>query len=248
MSRGNPPASEAGRTGPAMAVSTTASDPPPRATKITVAVLGLLVAFAGIEHGVGEIMQGSVPPESRVIESWRDVYAFEQLGGEPALTIIPNLLITGIMAIGVSVAIAVWSVWFADRRHGGLVLIGLSIVLLLVGGGFGPPLIGVLVGITAIGMGRPPTRKVTPASRLLSRLYPWPLVVTVLAFLALAPGTVVLRHFVGVDEALVVIVLIVTAFASLLLALITARARDRRPESTGPPAEAPGRGTSLGRP
>jgi hypothetical protein len=82
---------------------------------------------------------------------------------------------------------------------------------------------------------------VTPASRLLSRPYPWPLVVTVLAFLALAPGTVLLRHFVGVDEALLVIVLIVTAFASLLLALITARARDRRPESTGPPAETPGR-------
>jgi hypothetical protein len=69
-----------------------------------------VVAFAGIEHGVGEMMQGSVAPESRVIESWRDVYAFDQLGGEPALTIIPNLLITGAMAIGVSVAIAVWSV------------------------------------------------------------------------------------------------------------------------------------------
>jgi di/tricarboxylate transporter len=156
--------------------------------------------------------------------------------------------------------IAVWSVWFADRRHGGLVLIGLSIVLLLVGGGFGPPLIGVLVGITAIGMGRPPPRAVTPASRLLSRLYPWPLVVTVLALLGLAPGTVLLRHFVvvaafrgccgiswllrhfvGLDETLLVIVLVVTAFASLFLALITARARDRRPESTGPPAETPGR-------
>ena len=104
MSRGNPPASEAGRTGPATAVSATASDPPPRATKITVAVLGLLVAFAGIEHGVGEIMQGPVAPESLVIESWRDVTAFAQLGGEPALTVIPNLVITGILAIGVSLS------------------------------------------------------------------------------------------------------------------------------------------------
>lgn len=225
----------------ATTLSATVADPPPRATKITVAVLGLLVAFAGIEHGVGEILQGPVAPESRVIESWRDVSAFDQLGGEPALTVIPNLLITGILAIGVSVAIAVWSVWFADRRHGGLVLIGLSIVLLLVGGGFGPPLIGVLVGITAIGMGRPTTRAVTPASRLLSRLYPWPLVVTVLALLGLVPGTVLLRHFAGVDDALLVVVLVVTAFASLFLALITARARDRRPESTGPPAETPRR-------
>ena len=36
----------------ATTLSATVADPPPRATKITVAVLGLLVAFAGIEHGV----------------------------------------------------------------------------------------------------------------------------------------------------------------------------------------------------
>ena len=126
MSRRHFPARKAGSTDPATAVSATASDPPPRATKITVAVLGLVVAFAGIEHGLGEILQGPVAPESRVIESWREVSAFDQLGGEPALTVIPNLLISGILAIGVSLAIAVWSVWFADRPHGGLVLIGLS--------------------------------------------------------------------------------------------------------------------------
>ena len=183
MSRGNPPASEAGRTGPATAVSATASDPPPRATKITVAVLGLPVAFAGTSTALARSCRARLP-QSRGSSSRRDVHAPDQLGGEPALTIIPNLLITGIMAIGVSVAIAVWSVWFADRRHGGLVLIGLSIVLLLVGGGFGPPLIGVLANHSArhgqvvdaeSDSGQPATESALPLAtgHLRARL-PWP--------------------------------------------------------------------------
>jgi len=121
-----------------------------RATRIFVAVFGSLAALAGIEHGVGELLQGSGRPAGLVIQSWPDSAFFRIQSGEPALTVVPDLLAAGILTIAVSLVLLVWSVAFVQRRHGGLVLIGLSLVLLLVGGGFGPPLLGTLVGLTAV--------------------------------------------------------------------------------------------------
>ena len=77
------------------------------ATRTVVSTFGLLAGLAGIEHGLGEILQGSVGPEGPVIESWPDSKAFEILGGEPAMTVIPNLLVTGIVAVIVAVAVLV---------------------------------------------------------------------------------------------------------------------------------------------
>jgi len=77
------------------------------ATRTVVSTFGLLAGLAGIEHGVGEILQGSVRPAGPVIESWPGSKAFEILGGEPALTVIPNLLVTGIVAVIVAVAVAI---------------------------------------------------------------------------------------------------------------------------------------------
>ena len=99
------------------------------------AVLGTLVGLAGVEHGVGEILQGPVRPDRLVIASWPDASALEILSGEPAMTVVPNLLVTGVLAVAVGLLLVVWSVGFAGRRHGGWVLIGVSTLLLLVGGG-----------------------------------------------------------------------------------------------------------------
>jgi len=65
------------------------------------------------------------------------------------MTIIPNLLVTGILAIIVGVLLSVWSAKFVSRKHSGLVMILLSIVLLLVGGGLIPPLFGIAAGVLA---------------------------------------------------------------------------------------------------
>jgi len=77
-----------------------------RATRIVVATLGVLVGLAGIEHGVGEILQGSVRPQGLAIQSWAHSQAFQILGGEPAMTVIPNLLVTGVLAVIVALAVA----------------------------------------------------------------------------------------------------------------------------------------------
>src|SRR5215204_6980594 len=101
------------------------------ATRVTVSTFGTLAGLAGIEHGIGEVLQGNVAPEGVMILSWPESELFRILAGEPAMTIVPNLLVTGILAIFVSVVFFVWATTFVQRRNGGLALILLSVVMLL---------------------------------------------------------------------------------------------------------------------
>jgi len=126
------------------------------ATRVTVSTFGTLAGLAGIEHGIGEVLQGNVAPEGVMISSWPESELFGILAGEPAMTIVPNLLATGILAIFVSLVFLVWATIFVQRKHGGLVLIALSVVMLLVGGGFGPPILGIIVGVAATRINAPP--------------------------------------------------------------------------------------------
>lgn len=196
------------------------------ATRATVAALGTLVGLAGVEHGIGEILQGRVPPDGLFIMSWPDAPAMEILSGEPAMTVIPNLLVTGVLAIVVGLAVAAWSIWFASRRHGALVLIGLSVLLLLVAGGLAPPVMGIVVGAVATRIGTAPHGAVGRAGRAMAALWPWFLAGAVVGYLSLVPG-VPLADGLGVASEALVIGLAVFAFANLGLSLWAARAQDR---------------------
>lgn len=217
----------------------TQRDSPPSATRITVGTMGVLVAWAGVEHGVGEVRQGWLAPPSWAFESWEGTAAFGPVGGEPAMTVVPNLLVTGILAVIVALALGVWAVRFADRQHGGIVLIMLSVLLLLVGGGFAPPLIGVLAGILATRPDRATYPPAGPVSRVTARLWPWALVATVAFLLGLVPGLVLLYLVVGTDEPALVSALTAASFVSLALAVVSARARDRTHAAPPRPRQPP---------
>ena len=72
------------------------------ATNVTVATFGALAGLAGLEHGIGETLQGNRAPDGIMIVSWPGSAFFRIVAGEPAMTIVPNLLVTGILAILVS--------------------------------------------------------------------------------------------------------------------------------------------------
>jgi hypothetical protein len=196
------------------------------ATRVTVAVLGTLVGLAGVEHGIGEVLQGPVEPDGLFIMSWPDAAAMEILSGEPAMTLIPNLLVTGVLAVAVGLTVAAWSIWFAHRRYGGLALIGLSVLLLLVGGGIAPPIMGLVVGTVATRIGTIPPRRVGRTGRALAAQWRWVLAGAVLGYLSLVPG-VPLASLIGLTSEWLVIGLATFAFANLALALTAARAHDR---------------------
>jgi deazaflavin-dependent oxidoreductase (nitroreductase family) len=111
--------------------------------------LGVLAGIGGAVHGVGELLQGAGPPNGVVFDSWTRGGIAANLGGEPAMTLVPNLVVTGILSMAASTAVAVWALAFLDRPNSGRGLVGLSVVMLLVGGGFGPPLLGMLAGLVA---------------------------------------------------------------------------------------------------
>jgi hypothetical protein len=199
-----------------------------RATRGVIATFGILAGLAGIEHGIGEISQGSVPPATLIIESWPDAAAFAILGGEPALTVLPNLLLSGTLTVIIALALAIWSVAFVQRPGGGPVLILLSVVLLLVGGGLAPPLIGLILGVAALKMHSVPRRKPRRFLMPLARHWKWILAVGVGGYLALVPGTVLLYYFAGIANDTLVYALILISFGGLILSLVAARAADQR--------------------
>ena len=113
-----------------------------KATKTVATWFGIAAGIAGIEHGYFEILQGNTKPEGLMIPSMGPPCVPEEVWNacEPAMTIIPNFLITGILAVVFGLIILIWSLGFLQHKHGGTVLILLSVALLIFGGGLFPTL------------------------------------------------------------------------------------------------------------
>lgn len=150
------------------------------ATKTVASWFGIVAGIAGIEHGYFEILQGNTKPESSMISSIGPPCVSEEVWNacEPALTIVPNFLVTGILAVIIGLLVLIWSAVFIQRKHGGIILILLSVALLLFGGGLFPPLIGIVGGIAGMKINKPlPGKQPNSILRFGARMWPWPLVI-----------------------------------------------------------------------
>jgi hypothetical protein len=151
-----------------------------RATRIVAASFGVVAGVAGLEHGYFEILQGSTRPETMMFfPSMGPPCVPEEIWNacEPAMTILPNFMITGILSVILGLLIMIWSAAFVQRKNGGLILILLSVALLLFGGGFFPPIIGIIGGVAGTKINKPLTRKPGSVARFAAKLWPWPLVI-----------------------------------------------------------------------
>ena len=113
-------------------------------TRAAASIIGIFAGLGGASHGPGEMLQGNIAPSGIVIEAWPELTV---LAGEPAMTIVPSFLVTGVLTIIFGLLVAIWAAKFVQRKNGGLVLILLSTIMLLVGGGLFPPVFGVAAGI-----------------------------------------------------------------------------------------------------
>lgn len=200
------------------------------ATRILCSTFGTIMALGGIEHGIGEIFQGNVAPNGIMIQSWPEAEFFRELSGEPAMTVIPNLLITGILAVLVSLAILIWIVFFVHRKNSGLIVILLSIAMLLVGGGIFPPILLIITGIVATRIHSPLnwwTIHLSPAARrFLSNLWPWFFTACIVAWLSALLGPGLLGCFFGVNNPALIMMILFLALGFLLMTVFTGFAYD----------------------
>ena len=109
------------------------------AIRLTTSVLGVYAGLLGIEHGFFELLQGNTVPTSLLIRAMGPPCQPETVWHAcfPAMTLIPHMAATGLVAMFVGLSLVGWSLVFIQRKHGGLILIGLSVSLLFVGGEIG---------------------------------------------------------------------------------------------------------------
>lgn len=105
-------------------------------TRLVVAAFGVLCGLTGVLAGFFEIRQGNVAPSRFVISTIGSNYTTADDFTYFAVTVVPNMFLTGILAVIVSCLVIYWSVRFVHKKNGALILLGLSVTQMLVGGGW----------------------------------------------------------------------------------------------------------------
>ncbi len=200
-----------------------------RAVKTTALVFGIFAGGASIEHGIFEILQGPARPEGVMIASMGPPCQPDQVWNacEPAMTIIPSFLVSGILAVAIGLVMLIWSVAFIQRKHGGTVLIGLSILMLLFGGGIFPPLIGILGGAVGTKINAP-LKPPRPAGRLFAALWPWALIVLSTWLVGQWIVGYIFNDYLVSHVTLTTLLIPVLIVTLLVMSVIAAFAHDRR--------------------
>lgn len=146
-----------------------------RGIQTIVATLGVIFGIGGMSHGFFEALQGNTTTNGYVIDAIGEANRMWLHGNEPAFTLIPNFLLTGITAMLVGVAIIIWSAGFMHKKHASLIFLLLFMLLFLVGGGIAQVIFFMIGWAMSTRISKPLNwwRKVLPVGirRFLSKLW-----------------------------------------------------------------------------
>ena len=159
------------------------------ATRAIASTLGVLVGIGSIDHGLLECLQGFHPTPGLIVNALGSGYRWTvwKEGAEGAFTLIPNFLVTGVIATLFGLLMIVWSLHSMGSLHGPTVFLSLGVASFLTGGGVAQIVLFTLTwGVaTQIGATLDFWRWLIPSGlrRTLGRLWPWTLCVSTLFFL-----------------------------------------------------------------
>ncbi len=116
-------------------------------------LIGIYAVYLGSMHGYYELLNGQKNPGSFFFDatSGNSLAAdFPGWPGWPAMSIIPDLWITGVVVFAIDGVFLFWLLVFLKHKKWGMILVCLSLLLCLFGGGFKPPFYGILAGAIGI--------------------------------------------------------------------------------------------------
>ena len=196
-------------------------------TRAVVAAFGILCGLTGMIAGVFEILQGNIVPSGLVISTIGPDHTMAADFTYFAITIIPNLLVTGILAVALGSFVTYWSIKGVQKPYGVVILAVLCAAQTLVGGGWVVD-IAAITCILATRIGKPLNwwRSHMPGGirTWLVRLLPASLV----AYALVASGLLVLTVL-GIDSAVMIELITVLAgfmFVPMLLMIFGGLATD----------------------
>jgi peptidoglycan/LPS O-acetylase OafA/YrhL len=202
-------------------------------TRTVASALGVCAGVSGLDHGFFEALQGNTATPGLIVQAIGPAQRMWIHGTEEALTLVPNFLATGILAMVLGMLTIVWSIWFIDRPNGSRVVLLLGGLMFLMGGGIGM-LVFLLFGwAVARRIHRPLTSRqsVLPAGAgaVLSRA--WPGFVAVgLALYAFALEVAIVGVVPGVSDPEQALLIcwsaLLAMLAALALALVGASVQD----------------------
>ncbi len=103
--------------------------------KRVVGILIVALAIAGCSHGFFEMLQGYKPTGGFGIDSVGPELGL--WGEDPALTILHNFLLTGLISFSLGLVAIYWGLFRIDSRHGALILLAIFVGQTAFGGGVG---------------------------------------------------------------------------------------------------------------
>jgi hypothetical protein len=116
-------------------------------------VLGIIASVLGAYHGYGEVLQDNDTPKGMVINAFSriDCPPAGNANCFPAMTILPTTFIVfGTITVVVAGFVLILAILVIAGKNVGLVLLMASVVLLLVGGGFLPPILGTIAALISL--------------------------------------------------------------------------------------------------
>ncbi len=192
------------------------------ATRTIASTLCVLVGIGSIDHGFLECLQGFRPTPGLIVNALGSGYRWTvwKQGGEGAFTLIPNFLVTGVVATFIGLAMIAWSLRFLHSPRGPTVFLILGVVSFLTGGGVAQIVLFTLAWAVATQIGAPLEfwKRLLPraARPSLGRLWPWTLgTATVLFIVALEIA--VFGYVPGVSEQTLILHI---CWGSLAVALV----------------------------